>query len=402
MRKIIFPVILLLVLAMTVIPASSDNQAPMQPAIVNNPAAQQVVQSVTVPPGFEITIWASNVPGARSLEWTPNGTLFVGTRDAGNVYALRDDNSDGVADGVITIASGMWGPNGVAFRNGSLWLAEINRLWRYDDIEANLANPPAPVHVTDFPAEGHHGWKFIRFGPDGRLYVPIGSPCNVCETVDERFGTILSMNADGSDQQIYAQGIRNTVGFDWHPLTGELWFTDNGADNMGDDIPEDELNHAPQTGMHFGFPYCHQGNVPDPDFTSRTCDEFVAPVQLLGPHVAALGMRFYTGTQFPSAYRNQILIAQHGSWNRSVAIGYRVMLVRLDGAGNAVSYESFAEGWLQNGQAWGRPVDVEQLPDGSMLVSDDLASAIYRIRYVGPPEAPAEPAAPAATEEAPG
>jgi glucose/arabinose dehydrogenase len=302
---------------------------------------------------------------------------------------------------VITIASGMWGPNGVAFRDGSLYLAEINQLWRYDDIEANLANPPAPVHITDFPAEGHHGWKFIRFGPDGKLYVPIGSPCNVCETVDERFGTILRMNVDGSDQEIYARGIRNTVGFDWHPATGQLWFTDNGADEMGDDIPNDELNRAPQAGMHFGFPYCHQGDVPDPDFTSRACGEFTPPVQLLGPHVAALGMRFYTGTQFPADYRNQILIAQHGSWNRSVAIGYRVMLVRLDGAGNAVSYEPFAEGWLQNGQAWGRPVDVEQLPDGSVLVSDDLASAIYRISYVGGAAEPApEVPDPAATEEA--
>ena len=380
MRKIILLIGLLLALSLTAVPVRGDNPP-------------QVVQTVTVPEGFEITFFADNVPGARSLEWTPNNTLFVGTR-AGNVYALRDDDFNGVADGVITIAQGLIAPNGVAFRDGSLYVAEVSRVLRYDNIEASLANPPAPVIVNDtFPTEGQHGWKFIRFGPDGMLYVPVGAPCNICETVDERFGTIMRMNADGSGLEIYTRGVRNTVGFDWHPETDELWFTDNGADNLGDDIPPDELNHAPGAGMHFGFPYCHGGDIPDRSFTSRACNEFTPPAQKLGPHVAALGMRFYTGEQFPDEYVNQILIAEHGSWNRTVPIGYRVALVRLDDAGNPISYEGFAEGWLQNGQAWGRPVDIEQLPDGSILVSDDLAGAIYRIRYTLPK--------PVATEEAP-
>ena len=384
MRKLIIPA-LLLALVLTALPASSDNQAPQAPAIITNTAAQQVVQSVTVPEGFEITIWANNVPGARSLEWTPNGTLFVGTRHFGAVYALRDDDSNGEADGIVTIAQGLNAPNGVAFRDGSLYISEINRVLRYDNIEASLTNPPAPAVVNNtFPTDGTHGWKFIRFGPDGMLYVPVGMPCNICETVDDRYGTIMRMNADGSGLETYARGIRNTVGFDWHPVTGELYFTDNGADGLGDDIPPDELNRITGAGQHFGEPYCHGGDTPDRSFTARTCAELTPPVQQLGPHVAALGMRFYTGEQFPDEYVNQIFIAEHGSWNRSVPIGYRVALVRLDGLGDAVSYEGFAEGWLQGNQAWGRPVDIEVLPDGSMLVSDDLAGAIYRIRYTLP------------------
>ena len=340
------------------------------------------LDDITLPPGFAINIYANNVENARSLALGDSGTLFVGTRSAGNVYAIVDRNHDGRADEVITIAEGMNMPNGVAFRNGSLYVAEINRVLRYDSIESRLKNPPKPVIFNNsFPEDPHHGWKFIRFGPDGKLYVPVGAPCNVCERSNPIYATITRLNPDGSNLEIFAHGVRNTVGFDWHPKTGELWFTDNGRDWLGDDLPPDELNRAPQKGLHFGFPYCHGGTIADPQFGSkRSCKEFVPPAMVLGPHVAALGMRFYTGTMFPELYRNQIFIAEHGSWNRTTPIGYRISLVRLL-ANQAMNYEVFAEGWLKNGRAWGRPVDVLVMPDGALLVSDDRAGVIYRISY---------------------
>jgi glucose/arabinose dehydrogenase len=313
---------------------------------------------------------------------SPNGTLFVGSRTQGNLYAILDQNQDYQADEVIVLAQGMNMPNGVAFRDGALYVAEIHRVLRYDNIEANLRNPPQPAVVNqDLPSEQHHGWKFIAFGPDGLLYVPVGAPCNVCEPPGDYFNTIMRMQPDGTGLEIYAEGVRNSVGFDWHPETGELWFTDNGRDQMGDDVPPDELNHAPEPGLHFGFPYCHGGTIPDPQFgQDRTCDEFTPPAMPLGPHVAALGAQFYTGEMFPEEYRNQVFIAEHGSWNRSEPIGYRIMLVRLEN-NQATSYEVFAEGWLKDGQTLGRPVDLLVLPDGSLLVSDDFAGAIYRISY---------------------
>ncbi|WP_298435418.1 sorbosone dehydrogenase family protein [Geobacter sp.] len=345
-------------------------------------AARLLPAGITLPPGFSIAVYAGKVPGARSMALGAGGTLFVGTRDAGKVYAVVDRNGDHVADEVITIASGLQMPNGVAFRNGSLYVAEVSRVLRYDNIEARLKNPPRPVTVNaSFPDKTHHGWKFIRFGPDGKLYVPVGAPCNVCEEKDPRFATIMRMDPDGSHLEIFARGVRNTVGFDWHPRTGELWFTDNGRDWMGDDLPPDELNRAPRAGLHFGFPFWHGRDIPDPTYgKKRPRSDFVPPEMELGPHVAALGMRFYTGTMFPGGYRNQIFIAEHGSWNRSVRIGYRITLVRLKGD-RAVSYETFAEGWLRDGTVRGRPVDLQVMPDGSMLVSDDKAGAIYRISY---------------------
>jgi hypothetical protein len=273
-------------------------------------------------------------------------------------------------------------PVGVAFRDGNLYVSAVDRILRFDGMSKRLGNPPAPVTVRDdLPKERHHGWKFIAFGPDGRLYVPIGAPCNICKPDPERFMLIASMKPDGTDRRTFARGVRNSVGFDWHPGTRELWFTDNGRDLMGDDLPPDELNHAPRAGLHFGYPYCHGGTIADPEFGGeRSCSEFVPPAQNLGAHVAALGMRFYDGQQFPAGYRGQIFIAEHGSWNRSKKSGYRVTLVRLNG-NRAVSYEPFSTGWLQGEAAWGRPVDVLVLPDGSLLVSDDHAGAIYRITY---------------------
>jgi glucose/arabinose dehydrogenase len=310
------------------------------------------------------------------------GTLFVSTRKAGKVYAIVDRNRDNKADEIFTLAKNLNMPNGVAFRDGSLYVAEVSRVLRFDKIEGRLKNPPKPAIVRDdFPTDRHHGWKFISFGPDGNLYIPVGAPCNICEQEDKRYSTILRMNPDGSNLEIFAHGVRNTVGFDWHPATKGLWFTDNGRDWLGDDRPPDELNYAPQKGMHFGFPYCHGGDIPDPDYGAKHgCNQFVPPAMQLGPHVAALGMRFYTGAMFPPEYRNQIFIAEHGSWNRTVPIGYRITLVRLEG-NRAVQYEVFAEGWLQGGKAWGRPVDVLVMPDGALLVSDDRAGVIYRISY---------------------
>ncbi len=309
---------------------------------------------------------------------------FVGTRDEGKVYAILDRNRDNIADEVHIIASGLNSPNGVALRGGALYVAEISRILRFDDIEARLKNPPQPVVVNStLPKEKDHGWKFIRFGPDGMLYVPVGAPCNVCIRDDPRFASIMRMSPDGSGLEIFASGVRNTVGFDWHPETKELWFTDNGRDRMGDDIPPDELNRAPRKGLNFGFPYCHGGNIPDPEHGNRKCSEFVAPELKLGAHVAALGMRFYTGKMFPPEYKNQILIAEHGSWNRSTPIGYRITMAKIKN-NRAIEYEVFAQGWLQGYKAWGRPVDIELMLDGSILVSDDHAGAIYRISYSKP------------------
>ncbi len=346
------------------------------------------LDKLTLPDGFAIELYAADVPNARQMSLSPDGTLFVSTRRAGNVYAVVDVDSDHSADQVYTLDSGLTMPNGVAFHEGALYVAEVNRILRYDDIESRLASPPDPIVVNDtFPTERAHGWKFIRIGPDGRLYVPVGAPCNICDRTDEdpRFATIVSMNLDGSDLQIYARGVRNSVGFDWHPDTSELWFTNNGRDMFGDTRPADTLNHAPEAGFNFGFPFCHQGDIQDPEFNARACGEFRPPARKLGPHVASLGMRFYTGSMFPDDYRHQIFIAEHGSWNRSPEAGhtgYRLTVARLGSAGQVTGYDVFAEGWLEaNNEAWGRPVDVLVMPDGALLVSDDTAGAIYRITY---------------------
>jgi glucose/arabinose dehydrogenase len=336
------------------------------------------VSSLTVPEGFHIELYASNISGARSLAVSPAGIVFVGSREAGNVYAVRDTDNDFHADKVFVIASGLQQPNGVAFQNGSLYVAEISRIIRIPEIETHTGLPPLPKVVYDkLPTDEHHGWKFIAFGPDGKLYVPIGAPCNNCVREDP-YASIARMNADGSGFEIYARGVRNTVGFAWD-ANQTLWFTDNGRDWFGDDQPADELNHAPNKDMHFGYPYCHAG-IQDDEFTTRRCDEFSAPEHVLGAHVAALGMRFYNGTQFPEKYRNGVFIAEHGSWNRKKPVGYRVVFVRFEN-NRPVSEEVFASGWLADGEAWGRPVDVAVLADGSLLISDDKANAVYRVTY---------------------
>jgi glucose/arabinose dehydrogenase len=339
------------------------------------------LEKIKLPPGFTIELVA-RVPNAREMALATQGTLFVGSMGAGKVFAVTL-KPNGPAT-VATIASGLDRPVGVAFRDGALYVSAISRILRFDDIENRLDKPPPPVVVSDrFPGDASHGWKFIAFGPDGKLYVPVGAPCNICEPDPDRYALIARMNPDGSGVEVFARGLRNSVGFDWDPRTRELWFTSNGRDWLGDDSPPDTLNHAAKQGSNFGYPYCHGGTIADPEFgRKRACNEFTAPAQNLGPHVAALGMRFYTGAQFPAAYRNQIFIAEHGSWNRSKKIGYRITLVRLEG-NKAVAYEPFATGWLQGEKAWGRPVDVLVMPDGALLVSDDYAGAIYRITYPG-------------------
>jgi glucose/arabinose dehydrogenase len=342
------------------------------------------IERIKLPPGFRIAVFADGLDNPRSLALGDKGTVFVGTRSEGAVYALPDANRDGKADRVITVAKGLNSPNGVAFRNGSLYVAEISRILRFDDIEARLGDPPKPVTVSDrFPRDSHHGWKFIAFGPDGMLYVPVGAPCNVCEADPDVYAAIHRMKPDGSGLETFARGVRNTVGFDWHPQTKEMWFNEHGRDMMGDDIPSCELNTAPEPGMHFGFPYCHQGDTADPEFgRKRKCADFTPPALRQGGHVAPDGLRFYTGNLFPPEYRNRIFIAQHGSWNRSSKSGYRVMMVTLKDDNRTVAkYETFAEGWLENERAWGRPVDLLQLADGSMLISDDGANVVYRVTY---------------------
>ncbi len=396
MRTILFSALLLLLFSCNTTHNRENKpvDAPATPPAAPQVASKLPLDKIKLPPGFKIAIYAEGVTAARSMCMSPQGTLFVGTNQEGSVYALRDTNKDNRIDQVFTLAKNMNSPNGVAFRNGALYVAEINRILRYDNIEKCIdalakgdATCPQPVTVYDqYPSDGHHGWKYIAFGPDGKLYIPVGAPCNVCEPTKPIYASITRLDVDkaGAQPEIIATGIRNTVGFDWQPGTNELWFTENGRDMLGDDLPPCELNHLTKVGENFGYPYCHGGTISDPEFGKKhACSEFTAPAQNLGPHVAPLGMEFYTGKMFPADYKNQILIAEHGSWNRSKKIGYRVSLVRLDGQGKSLGYTTFAEGWLEGQSAWGRPVDLELLPDGSLLISDDQADAIYRVWYAG-------------------
>lgn len=354
----------------------------------SEPALTEYAQSlplntIKLPDGFKIEVYAE-IEDARSLAISPSGVVYVGNKDKDKVYAVKDTNGDFKADKKWVLASGLNMPNGVAFKDGDLYIAEVSRITKLPGIESKLDNPPTPVVIKDdYPKETHHGWKYIAFGPDGKLYVPVGAPCNICEPKDEIYASITRLNKDGSGREIYARGIRNTVGFTWHPDTKELWFTDNGRDMMGDDVPSCELNHAPKGGMNFGYPYCHEGSVKDPEFgDKKPCSGFTAPADKLGPHVAPLGLKFYNGKMFPASYKNQLFVAEHGSWNRSKKSGHNVSLVKL--SNNKVTHhEVFASGWLNDStqKVWGRPVDVLLLPDGSMLVSDDQANVVYRISY---------------------
>lgn len=332
--------------------------------------------TLRVPPGFSVELVA-RVPNARGLALSPKGILYVGSRGLGTLSAV-DLNHE---NRVTVLATKLEMPTGVAYQNGTLYFSTVSKIFKLPKIDENLSRPPVPILVTDqLPDEGKHGWKYLGFGPDGKLYVPVGAPCNVCDKDKNGFATLRRMNPDGTKMEIIARGIRNTVGFTWHPKSGELWFTDNGRDWMGDDIPADELNRLTKVGSHFGFPYCQGGDLPDYG-TARKCSEFVPPVQKLGAHVAALGVRFGAKTNFPEPYRSGVFIAEHGSWNRSKKAGYRISFVALNEQLTPVKYESFLEGFLEKEKAWGRPVDLEVEPSGSLLVSDDEAGAIYRVKY---------------------
>ncbi len=351
------------------------------PTIRSSPPA---LDDIELPEGFHISVFAEGVTNARAMCWGERGTLFVGSRAEGVVHALTDTDQDGRADIHRIIARDLRMPAGVAFRQGALYVSAVDRILRYDSIEDRLETPPArgvPPRLS--PAEDPHGGKFTASGPDDRLYVPVGAPCNNCLSADSLFATITSMTADGKDLRIEAHGVRNSVGFDWRPGTGELWFTDNGRDWMGDDAPDCELDRLDARGRHFGYPYCHAGEVTDPEFgEQRPCSIFTAPAARLGAHVAPLGMRFLRSDAFPAKYRGAILVAEHGSWNRSTPVGYRVVAAFPQPDGTART-EAFADGWLKGNSAWGRPVDVLEAPDGSVLISDDAADLIYRVWYTG-------------------
>ena len=348
---------------------------------------RDVLKQLHLPDGFTVSIYADNVPNARSLALGDNGVVFVGTGREGKVYAVRDGDNDGVAEQHYVIADNLTMPNGVAFKDGALYVAEISRIIRFDDIVRQLAKPPKPVAIYDkFPSDTHHGWKYLRFGPDGKLYTAVGAPCNICQPDKDIYASLVRLNADGSDFEIIAHGIRNTVGFDWQPETNALFFTDNGRDYLGDDSPPDELNHWSVKGEHFGYPYCHGGDIQDPEFgADKKCKEFTPPAWKFKAHIAPLGLRFYQGKQFPLEYKNQLFVAQHGSWNRTEPQGYRVVLVKFN-QDKPIAEQDFISGWLtKDGDVLGRPVDILPLPDGSLLISDDKLGVIYKVSYQGKP-----------------
>lgn len=345
------------------------------------------LDKLTLPDGFKIEVWAADVPNARSMTISPSGTVFVGNRQEDKVYALVDTNQDGKADKRYTLATGLRMPNGVAMKDGDLYVAEVSRILKFPNIEENLSSPSFEVVFDGYPSEGHHGWKFIAFGPDGMLYVPVGAPCNICESDKDVFASItrIDLSQPSPKPEVFAHGVRNSVGFDWDPETENLWFTDNGRDMMGDNIPECELNVATSAGQHFGYPYWHAGTVKDPEFGGQGEGQsaYTPPAAKLGPHTAPLGMRFYSGEMFPAEYQGQIIVAKHGSWNRSKKSGYTVTVAKKNGANQIETEVEFISGWLDQAsqEVWGRPVDVQPLPDGSLLVSDDMVGAIYRVTY---------------------
>jgi glucose/arabinose dehydrogenase len=362
-----------------------DNAAAMRLAPVPPPPEPVApdklpVAQLKLPKGFHIEVFASGIPDARSLRIGDKGTVFVGNRVQGKVWAIYDK------DGKRTqkaIATGLYRPNGLAFHEGTLYIAELSRISKIERIEDTLDNPPTPTPIyDDLPKDEANGWKFIAIGPDNKLYVPVGQPCNNCIPSDAH-GQIRRMNLDGRGVEVVARGVRNTLGFDWNPATKELYFTDNGRDWLSEDLPNDELNRITKVGQHFGSPYCYQGNLPDPEFGwGHDCvKEFVPPAALMGPHAAVLGMRFYSGTMFPAEYRGAIFVARHGSWNRTQKLGGDIVVVKLNRDGSVKSVEPFVTGFIVDNSYIGRPVDVQPMKDGSLLISDDYAGAVYRVTY---------------------
>jgi len=363
----------------------ADNEAaaklaPIAPPPIPAAADKLPTAKLKVPAGFNIEVYASGIANARSLAEGDKGTIFVGSRLVGNVYAITTDK-DGKRT-VKTIASGLHRPNGVAFKNGTLYIAELSKISKVEKAEDNLDSPAKLTMIyDDLPKDEAHGWKFIAIGPDNKLYLEVGQPGNNLLHSDAH-GQIRRINLDGSGAEVYARGVRHSVGFDWHPETKQFYFSDNGRDWMSEDVPEDELNRATKVGEHFGAPYCLQGNIVDPEFGwGKSCSDYTPPVGLMGPHAGVLGMRFYTGKMFPAAYKNQIILARHGSWNRTKKIGGDVLLVKLNKDGTVKSTEPLITGFIEDNKYIGRPVDVMQMKDGSLLVSDDYNGAVYRVTY---------------------
>ncbi|MCY3640353.1 MAG: PQQ-dependent sugar dehydrogenase [Gammaproteobacteria bacterium] len=348
------------------------------------PTAFADLSRLRLPEGFSIRILTAEAPDARQMALSADGTLFVGTRRHGDVYAIPNALTVQPPE-VLTLASGLKLPNGVALDGVDLYVAEVNRILRFPNIQvwvdAGGKSQARYELVTDqLPDKTHHGWKYIKFGPDGLLYVPVGAPCNICLSEDPRFAALLRMDPNTGATTIYASGIRNTVGFAWHPTTGELWFSDNGRDLMGDDIPPEEINVATAPGQHFGYPFLHGSDIPDPKFRNDVPDlKFTLPRLEIQAHAAALGLDFHTHDQFPPRYRGALFIAEHGSWNRSAKVGYRVSVVTFEDG--EPRYAPFITGWLEGERQWGRPVDVLAAPDGSLLVSDDQQGAIYQVTW---------------------
>lgn len=361
-------------------------QKPHAGRLTVTPADKIPLDRISVPPGFKVELWAHGMPGARMMTRGDKGTIFVGTRQIGRVYAVVD-KGDKREHSIVT--KGHYQPNGVAFRNGSLYVMAINKVMRFDGIEDSLGSPAEPVDLTKafaLPPDKHHGWKFLAFGPDGKLYVPVGAPCNICKVDPDVHANIRRYNPDGSGMEIVARGVRNSVGFDFHPSTGQLWFTDNDRDWMSEHGPHCELNRVSKIGENFGFPFCHAHGIVDPDIgMPGACEGVTMPAALMGPHTAPLGMRFYTGSMFPKEYRGAIFIARRGSWNRTIHVGFDVVAAVLSTDGKSAAPSPFMSGFLDTStnKFWGRPVDVLQMPDGALLVSDDYNGAIYRISYTG-------------------
>jgi len=353
--------------------------APVPPPPEPIAADKLPVAQLKVPKGFHIEVFASGIADARSLRVGDKGTVFVGNRVHDKVWAIYDKDGKRIQK---PIATGLYRPNGLAFHAGTLYIAELAKISKLERIEDNLDEPPEPALVyDDLPKDEANGWKFIAVGPDNKLYVPVGQPCNNC-VPDDAHGQIRRMNLDGSGVEVVARGVRNTLGFDWNPATRELYFTDNGRDWLSEDLPHDEINRVTKTGQHFGAPYCWQGGIPDPEFGwGHSCGEFVPPVALMGPHAAPLGMRFYGGMMFPADYRGAIFVARHGSWNRTEKLGGDVMVVKLNRDGSVRSVEPFLTGFIVDNNFIGRPVDVQPMKDGSLLISDDYAGAVYRVTY---------------------
>jgi glucose/arabinose dehydrogenase len=351
------------------------------------PVEKIPLDKLRLPAGFSAEIWSHGHPGARTMVRGSKGTIFMGSRVIGRVYAITD--RDGKREAKVLL-QGLTQPNGLVFRDGSLYVFAINQVFRFDNIEDKLDNPGEPVELTkayNLPDTVHHNWKYVAFGPDGKMYVQVGANCNICEVNPGIHAQIRRYNADGTGMEIIARGVRNTVGFDWHPQTGELWFTDNGRDWAGNEGPEDELNviRKGQEGAFYGFPYCHANGIPDPDIRMpNACAGVTLPAATTGPHSAGLGIKFYTGSMFPKEYQNVAFIARHGSWNREQKFGYDVVIARTDG--DKAKLEPFLTGLLDEkaNQFLGRPSYLLQMPDGSLLVSDEMNGAIYRISYAAP------------------